>query len=259
MAQSAAPPSASSPFLSLNANLSCAWFPQRWRTPARRWPAATEAPASSRQTACRQSACAPSGASAKPSRRCAAATGRTTATSVSSTSTPARTRRTYECSTRAAAVSYTRTRWQWAVSSISTAIDSISIGLTGKMQLLFQFFLKISLQSVWTFFFWLSLRTSLLILVLLPLCFVSHEHRCQLLFLLSRSSEFLFSSGTDSLCSSQLSSGNTCLLSRHSTLRALFWVFVFLFFWRRERPRGTNPISLCSQPPGDMDWWKDER
>lgn len=43
-----------------------------------------------------------------------------------------------------------------------------------------------------------SFHTFLLILILPPLCFASHEHCCQL-FPLSRSSKLLFSSGTDSL------------------------------------------------------------
>lgn len=67
---------------------------QLWRTPAPRWPAATVAPASSRRTACRLNACAPSAAMASPIRWCVAVMGRTTATSVNSTSKPARTRRT---------------------------------------------------------------------------------------------------------------------------------------------------------------------
>lgn len=56
--------------------------------------------------ACRLNACAPSAARANPSRRCVAAMEKITATNVSSISTPARTRRTYECNTKGSAVSY---------------------------------------------------------------------------------------------------------------------------------------------------------
>lgn len=231
------------------------WFPQRWRTPARRWPAAMEAPASSRRTACRQSACAPSGAWAKLSRRCAAAMERTTATSVNSTSTPARARRTYECSTRAAVVSFSLMLWQWTVSLISTAIDNISTCLIGVMDRLNLLFSPSHVQFLCPFrtFLCFSFHTFLLILILPPLCFASHEHCCQL-FPLSRSSKLLFSSGTDFL-------PIPAIIRRYLfTLKALnFEGFFFFFFLTERKKKKRNKPRLLLFTAwwryGMVEWW----